>query len=125
MTMIITTLIIMKTKEGLVESKDEINKWYGMSVLVDAATKEYEGEIALARAQADKKITNFDKGKIKKVGEIKGSSKEILNFLSSSWPGSILSWSNNDVEHFASCFTPHYVGDGKVSFVYTTIVYQF
>ena len=26
-----------------------------MSVLVDAATKEYEGEIALARAQADKK----------------------------------------------------------------------
>ena len=42
-------------KEGSVESKDEISKWYGMSVLVDAATKEYEGEIAHTTGQNDKK----------------------------------------------------------------------
>jgi len=49
----------------------------------------------------------------KRGGENKACSKEIFDFLSSSWPGSILRWSENDIEHFASCFTPHHVGDGK------------
>lgn len=36
-----------------------------------------------------------------------------IEFLRSSWPGSILCWDEKDIFYFASCFTPHKVAAGQ------------
>lgn len=38
---------------------------------------------------------------------------EFLPFLSSSWPGSILSWTDEDLRIFAECFDPVKFKDGE------------
>lgn len=40
------------------------------------------------------------------------NSSQYIRFLSSSWPGSILKWSEEDLKKFANCFRPHYVKIG-------------
>ena len=42
-----------------------------------------------------------------------GDSKKFIPFLNSSWPGSILEWTQEDLESFAECFTPHLVKVGE------------
>jgi len=39
--------------------------------------------------------------------------KSFIPFLKTSWPGSILKWTDHDIETFAACFTPHHVKEGK------------
>ena len=36
-----------------------------------------------------------------------------ISFLQSSWPGSILDWTQHDLEMFAECFWPHDVKAGE------------
>ena len=36
-----------------------------------------------------------------------------LEFLRTSWPGSILKWTEEDIVYFASCFTPHHINSGE------------
>ena len=36
-----------------------------------------------------------------------------ISFLNSSWPGSILDWSPEDLKSFSECFTPVHVHDGQ------------
>ena len=55
--------------------------------------------------------------KIISVGSQERSNSETkqnyLEFLRTSWPGSILNWTEKDIVYFASCFTSHRVNSGK------------
>ena len=48
---------------------------------------------------------------VKKI--IPPKNKAFIPFLTSSWPGSILRWSEQDVQNFAACFTSHNVKAGE------------
>lgn len=39
--------------------------------------------------------------------------KSYIPFLATSWPGSILNWSKDDIETFASCFTVRHHNEGE------------
>lgn len=40
-------------------------------------------------------------------------SRQFIPFLNSKWPGSILDWTQDDLESFAQCFTPFHVNAGE------------
>ena len=39
--------------------------------------------------------------------------RQFIPFLNSKWPGSILDWTQDDLESFAQCFTPFHVNAGE------------
>jgi len=55
--------------------------------------------------------TAHEKPLLKKV--IPSKIKSYKPFLSTSWPGSILNWSKEDIDKFSSCFTPHHFKNGE------------
>lgn len=65
----------------------------------------------VTRDSARSEVTNDAGEEAKQRDSI--DSKKYIPFLNTSWPGSILDWSDRDLEKFAECFTPHNVKVGE------------
>lgn len=61
------------------------------------------------------KVDNDEDDKvISRSYQAEETGKKYIPFLNgSSWPGSILNWTQEDLEKFADCFTPHHVKVGQ------------
>ena len=72
----------------------------------------------MGNACLNRRVSSGSASEIKNHGreshsKSKENNDEYTEFLASSWPGSVLKWSEDELKKFANCFHPHFVKLGE------------